>query len=64
MEDIEADRLFVGIRGFMIYKDVFDRERETRFRYVWKYRDKGNIPGLKRWGIWQKCGKEEENKET
>lgn len=64
MAEIEADRLFVEIRGFIIYKDVFDRERETRFRYVWKYRDKGLIPGLKRWGSWEKCGKEEENKET
>ncbi len=64
IEGIEADRLFVVIRGFIIYKDVFDRERETRFRYVWKYRDKTSIPGLKRWGNWEKCGKDEENKET
>jgi hypothetical protein len=64
IEEIEVDRLFVGIRGFIIYKDVFDRVRETRFRYVWKYQEKGNIPGLKRWGDWQKCGIEAENKET
>lgn len=63
MNDVKAGRLFVGIRGFIKYKDAFDRERETRFRYAWKYAS--HAPGIEPpWGNWEKCGKEEENKET
>lgn len=64
MAEIMADRLFVGIRGFIIYRDVFEGEHETRFRYMWKYSEFQPIPGIKSWGNWQKCGKEQENKET
>jgi hypothetical protein len=61
---IKADELFVGVRGFIKYRDVFDRERDTRFRYVWKYSTIPPPPGDERWGSWVKCGKEEENRET
>jgi hypothetical protein len=61
MNEVKVGRHFVGIRGFIKYKDAFDRERETNFRYVWKY--SSHTPGVE-WGNWEKCGKEEENKET
>jgi hypothetical protein len=65
VNEVVSDRMFVGIRGFIKYRDMFDRERETRFRYVWKYHAFMPTPtGAARWGSWEKCGSEEENKET
>lgn len=64
MNEIRADRYFVGVRGFIKYKDVFDRERETRFRYVWKYLPYSPPEGAERWGNWEKCGQDEDNRET
>jgi len=65
LNEVKSDRIFVGIRGFIKYRDTFDRERETRFRYVWKYHSLMPTPtGTTRWGNWEKCGSEEENKET
>jgi len=58
LSEIKNSRLFVGIRGFIKYRDVFDREREIRFRYVWKYHEG------QEYGDWVKCGKPEENHET
>lgn len=63
--EAKAGRLFIGIRGFIKYKDVFDRERLTAFRYVWKYAE--GMYGLgeeQEYGDWVKRGKPEENQET
>jgi len=63
--EAKARRLFIGIRGFIKYKDVFDRERVTAFRYVWKYAE--GMYGLgeaQEHGDWVKRGKPEENQET
>jgi hypothetical protein len=59
IEEVKAKRMFVCVRGFIKYKDVFDRERETVFRYVWRYSDV-----VEDYGQWERCGKPEENRET
>ncbi len=59
IEEAKAKRMFVGMRGFIKYKDVFDRERETAFRYVWRYSEV-----VADWGQWEKSGNPEENRET
>jgi hypothetical protein len=64
LEEVRADRFFVMIRGFIKYKDVFDRARETNFRYVWKYEDFTVPPSTERWGHWERCGPPDHNKET
>lgn len=64
LSEIKKDRLFIGIRGFIRYNDVFDRERVTKFRYVWKYSSWTPAAEGDRWGNWEKCGAEEENSET
>jgi hypothetical protein len=61
VSEIKAGRLFVGIRGFVKYKDVFDRDRETRFRYVWKYFKESIGEDA---GDWEKCGATEDNQDT
>jgi len=64
LSEIKAGRFFVGIRGFIKYRDVFDRERETFFRHVW--RSSHGIPGLEDFehAEWVKSGRPEENRET
>lgn len=62
LSEIKQGRLFVGIRGFIKYKDAFDNDRETRFRYVWKF-DKG-FGMIYEHGNWEKCGAPEENYES
>jgi len=64
LEEVKANNFFVMIRGFIKYKDVFDRERETNFRYVWKYEDVTVSTDTERWGHWERCGQPEDNKET
>lgn len=59
IQEVKASRMFVIVRGFIKYKDVFDRERETTFRYVWRYSET-----VEDYGQWEKCGKPEENRET
>lgn len=59
LQEVKAKRMFVCIRGFIKYKDVFERERETTFRYVWQYSEV-----VEDYGQWKKCGKPEENHET
>jgi hypothetical protein len=59
VEEAKARRMFVGVRGFIKYKDVFDRERETAFRYVWRYSE-----GFGDYGQWEKSGDPQENRET
>jgi hypothetical protein len=61
-KEIKAGKLFVGVRGFIKYRDVFDRERETSFRYAWKYSSMYNLGGD--YGSWLECGTKEENQET
>lgn len=64
LSEVKADRLFVVVRGFIKYRDVFDRERETRFRYVWKYVFWSPKDSPDRFGTWEKCGPEGQNSET
>lgn len=52
-------KLFLHFHGCIKYKDVFDRDRETRFRFRW---NESIIAGLS--GQWTKCGAESDNKET
>jgi hypothetical protein len=62
--EIKDGKLSVEIHGFIEYKDVFDRERVTRFRWVWRYlkSSEGKIyPGV---GLWEKSGPVGDNKET
>jgi hypothetical protein len=59
IQEVKAGRLFVCVRGFVKYKDVFDRERETAFRYVWRYSQ-----AVADYGQWEKCGRPEENRGT
>jgi hypothetical protein len=59
IQAVKQQDLFVGIRGFIAYRDVFDRERRTSFRYFCEYSE---IPGLARG--WVKCGQPEENQAT
>jgi hypothetical protein len=61
--EVRADRMFAGVRGFIKYTDVFGRERETHFRYHWKYVGGGLAP-LEEFGDWIKSGRPEENRET
>jgi len=64
ISDIKSDKLFVEIRGFIKYKDVFDRDRETRFRYVWKFSSFFPTTMGERYGSWEICGSPEDNKEN
>jgi len=64
ISEIKNDKLFVEIRGFIKYKDVFDRDRETRFRYVWKFSSFVPITMGERYGSWEICGSAEDNRET
>jgi len=59
ISEIKEGRMVVGIRGFIKYRDVFDRDRETRFRYVWKPFGVGY-----EFGSWQESGAVDENRET
>jgi hypothetical protein len=60
--EIKARNFAVGIRGWIKYRDVFGRDRETTFRHVWQYTDVKY--GLGEFGDWIKRGKPEENRET
>jgi hypothetical protein len=64
INEITQDRLFVFLRGFIKYKDVFDKNRETTFRFVWKYSSLTPMGASKRFGDWEKCGAIEDNRET
>jgi len=64
VNEIKLDRVFVTVWGFIKYKDVFDRERETRFRRAWKFSGVVPVDAKYRPGKWEKCGSEEDNKET
>ncbi|HEV7675984.1 MAG TPA: hypothetical protein VGQ12_15745 [Candidatus Angelobacter sp.] len=54
---------FMHFRGFICYKDVFDRKRWNRFNRVWQYSRLSRMDGT-RWGYWSNCGRPEDNSET
>jgi hypothetical protein len=57
LPEIKSNRLLVGVRGFIKYRDVFDRDREIRFRYTWKYWTTGFYGDkIADFGYWEKCG--------
>jgi hypothetical protein len=61
LQEIESGRMYVLVRGFIKYKDIFDKAHETRFRRYWRrspYADDFNI------GDWIQCGHPNENQET
>jgi len=64
LSEIKADRFFVVVRGFIKYRDVFDCDRETKFRYVWKYSPYSPQTTPDRFGEWEKCGPADDNIET
>ena len=65
LPEIREDRLSVGVRGFIKYRDVFERDRETTFRYIWRLSPiRGVIAGDLFSGDWIECGSPEENNET
>jgi hypothetical protein len=62
VDDIRNGTLFVHCRGSIEYRDVFDRERKTCFKYTWK---SWYSPILASWGgFWLKVGSAEDNCET
>ena len=62
--EIKESRWAVGLRGFIKYRDVFDRERFTNFRLKWQYSTIPVPPGSERPGSWYISGAPEENQET
>jgi len=56
-------RLFVHFYGVINYKDGFERERETSFRYRWEVTDFPRFNGHP-WSRWEVCGHPEDNRET
>lgn len=61
---IEARKLFVHFRGFVKYKDFFDKDiRETRFQYLWDVTDLTNLRG-KPFSRWRQTGGDAENYQT
>lgn len=63
IDSINERRSFVHFHGFIKYRDVFQRERETRFRYLWRVTDRTNLDGTP-FGYWTKCGPPSDNCET
>jgi hypothetical protein len=63
IERIDKGELFVHFYGFIKYRDVFGRGRETNFRYLWSLSRLTNSDGT-HFGYWTKCGQPEANSET
>jgi hypothetical protein len=66
---IRKGELFPHFYGSIKYRDVFDRQREYRFRYVWRLSSWLPVPSnehtkLEDLGSWFKCGAEGDNSET
>ncbi len=66
LNEIKDGKLFVGVRGYIKYKDVFDRDRETNFQYTWKLLAMAGLteafdPFV---GEWKRAGPPENNQET
>jgi hypothetical protein len=68
LPEIENGRLVIGIRGFIKYRDVFDKSRETRFRYSWSLEGGAlgalGIRNKLSDGEWIESGPPEDNQET
>lgn len=71
--DVVEGRKFIHCWGVIRYRDAFYdaflQERETSFRWVWKFtRNSADLaittPSGGRFGTWQKCGPPEDNRET
>ena len=62
IDSIMAGKSFVHFRGFIKYRDVFEREHWTRFNQVWEYSDLKNFDGTP-FGSWIDCGTPEDNSE-
>ncbi|HEY1526558.1 MAG TPA: hypothetical protein VGH51_10000 [Candidatus Angelobacter sp.] len=60
---IREGKLFIHFYGYVEYKDVFDRQRKTRFRYLWRSTDLKNLDGTQ-FGRFEKHGQDEDNSET
>jgi hypothetical protein len=68
ISEIESGQMAIGIRGFIKYTDVFDKRRETSFRYSWSL-EGGPLAGFGitnklSEGDWVKSGPPEDNQET
>jgi hypothetical protein len=63
IEDFHKQRLYIHICGVISYKDVFDREHTTTFRYVCKTTDYVRPDGTIS-KYWFKSGPEEDNSGT
>lgn len=61
-EGLNNGSMFLHFKGFVRYKDVFDSEHITRFRYIYGNPRGIFIPALS--AYWKKCGSDEENQET
>jgi hypothetical protein len=59
--EVTQRKSFVHFHGFIKYSDVFERERETKFRYAWRVFDS---PIGSASGYWMKCGTRDDNAET
>ena len=65
LEEIKKGKLFVGIRGYIKYKDVFERDRETNFQYTWVLLGVADLIGVDPFmGEWKRTGPPENNQET
>ncbi len=64
VDKINERKSFVHFRGFIKYKDVFERERETRFQYLWSVTDLPQLGSEGRYSFWIKCGAASDNMET
>lgn len=69
--DIEKDIIaikcktrFVHFWGLINYRDVFNNDWNTRFRFVWKYMAGVRADDGTGIGRWEKCGPPEDNSET
>jgi hypothetical protein len=64
VDSINAKRKFVHFYGKVKYRDVFGRERLTKFRYMWTVTDFLRIGSASFYSYWLKAGTEDENSET
>jgi hypothetical protein len=63
VDGINERKSFVHFRGFIKYRDVFERERETRFQYLWNVTDLPNFGGGP-FSYWTRSGAASDNSET
>jgi len=64
IEGIRERKAFVHFRGFIKYRDIFEKERETNFQYVWNVTELRAISKPELFSYWSKCGTERDNVET